>query len=286
MTYGAFREEWVHCTLTPKPTSRDRQRWYNRRMAERGRLYRTEGIVLRRQNLGEADRLLTILSPAYGKIKIIAKGVRRPRSRKAGHLEPFTRVQLLAARGRDLDIVTQVEAIETYPALKADLHLIAEAGFVAEVADRLALPGEAHPGLYRLVVHTLQRLERGEKVAEARRFFEQRALKVAGFRPQLFHCVACGAEIRPEHQFFSHAQGGVLCPNCGGERRDAEPLSLGALKVMRHYQRNTFEAASQAEIQPQTHAEVRRLMEAFFAAVLETRLNTPRFVRETAKRQR
>ena len=78
-------------------------------MISRERVYRTEAVVLRRQDLGEADRLLTVYSLDRGKLKVVAKGVRRPTSRKAGHLEPFTRVKLLLARGRELDIIERGE---------------------------------------------------------------------------------------------------------------------------------------------------------------------------------
>src|SRR3990172_13347205 len=92
-----------------------------RSVPERGRLYRTEAVILRRQDLGETDRLLTLFSPAQGKLRVVAKGVRRPGSRKAGHLEPFSRVDLLLARGRELDVITQAEAVSLYPHLREDL---------------------------------------------------------------------------------------------------------------------------------------------------------------------
>ncbi|MGD8605174.1 MAG: DNA repair protein RecO, partial [Anaerolineales bacterium] len=104
-------------------------------MSGRERVYRTEAVVLRRFNLGEADRLLTLYTLRYGKVKAIAKGVRRPKSRKAGHLEPFTHVQLMLARGRELDIITQAEAMDSYPQLREDLVRIGQASYVIELAD-------------------------------------------------------------------------------------------------------------------------------------------------------
>src|SRR3989304_1681077 len=94
---------------------------YNRRMTSRERLYRTEAVLLRRPELGEADRLLTIYTPAHGKLRVIAKGVRLPKSRKAGHLELFNRVELLVARGRDLDVVTQADTADTFAGGRDDL---------------------------------------------------------------------------------------------------------------------------------------------------------------------
>ena len=84
-------------------------------MRGRERTYRTEAIVLRRKDIGEADRILTLFTPQLGKVRVVAKGIRKPRSRKAGHLELFTRAKLLLATGRDLDIITQAEGLDAYP---------------------------------------------------------------------------------------------------------------------------------------------------------------------------
>lgn len=250
---------------------------YNRRMPSRERVFRTEAVVVRRQELGEADRLLTIYTPGYGKLRVVAKGVRRPRSRKAGHLELFTRVDLLLAKGRDLDIITQAEMSETYPGLRDDLVRLGHAAYVMELLDCFSVAEENRP-LYRLVVDTLARLSEGAAPAAVVRFFELRLLELVGYRPELFHCVGCEREVRPEDQYFSAKEGGVLCPECGSARRGASPVSLGALKVLRHYQRSTFAQASGARVSHAAHAEVERLMEAYLTHLLERRLKTPDFI--------
>ena len=109
------------------------------RVANRARLYRTESIVLRRQDLGEADRIVTVFTPAQGKLRAIAKGVRRPGSKKAGHVEPFTRNSLLVAKGRELDIITQAETLDAYPSLRQDLDRLGQAAYVIELVDRFAV---------------------------------------------------------------------------------------------------------------------------------------------------
>lgn len=249
-------------------------------MPERERLYRAEGIVLSRRDFGEADRLLTVFTREHGKLEQIAKGVRRPSSRKAGHLELFTRVQLLAARGRELDILTQVEAIETYPQLSKDLQLVGQASYILELVKLFTVQGEVNHEIYRLLVETLARLNSGDPPSKATRYFELRLLELAGYRPELFRCGHCQSEIRPEAQFFSYIDGGVLCPKCGREQRGVRPITLAALKVMRHYQRNPFSTASTARVQKQVHQELDHLMEGFFSYLTEHKLNSPRFLRE------
>lgn len=122
------------------------------------RIYDTEGLVLRRTDFSEADRILTIFTPAHGKVRAIAKGVRRTTSRLAGHLELFTRTQLLLATGRDLDIVTQAEARERLDALSRDVARASAAWYATELVDRFLADADPHPRLYALYVATLRRL--------------------------------------------------------------------------------------------------------------------------------
>jgi DNA repair protein RecO (recombination protein O) len=256
---------------------------YNRPMATHSRTYRTEAVVLRRQDLGEADRLLVVFTPQLGKLRIVAKGIRRPRSRKAGHLEPFTRVDLFLARGRELDIVTQAEAIDLYPNLRIDLIRLGHAAYAVELLDRVTADGAENEDLYRLLVHTLERLSLGASPAVVSRYYELRVLDLVGYRPELFRCLDCGTEIRPEDQFFSASLGGVLCPSCGPKVDDARPMSLGTLKVLRHYQRSTFASVSEIRIRPEVQADLERLLEDYLSYILERRLNSPAFVRQVRR---
>jgi DNA repair protein RecO (recombination protein O) len=236
--------------------------------------------------LGEADRLLILYSPNRGKLRTIAKGVRRPRSRKAGHLEPFTRAQLMLASGRELDIITQAEALETFPALRDDLVRLGQAAYVVEVLDRLTVDREDNIALYRLLVNTLGRLESGIDANTVLRYFEVRILELSGYRPEVFHCVSCSNEVKPEDQFFSSAEGGVLCRSCGSTRSGIRTISLGALKVLRHYLRNTFAAASAVSIRPEVHAELEEIMEEYLIFVLERKLNSPVFLKRVRRMAR
>ncbi len=255
-------------------------RWYNRPVAARERVYRTEAVVLRRGDLGEADRLLTVYSPTHGKLRLVAKGVRRPTSRKAGHLEPLTRVELLLAKGRELDIITQAHALQTYPLPAGDLERLGYAFYTVELLDRFSVAeGEAHRP-YRLLIDTLERLSSGVEAAPVIRHFELQLLDLSGFRPELFRCVGCGAEIRPEAQFFSAEPGGVLCPSCGRQGRDAQPVSLAALRMLRHYQRSSYVASAAVRVRPEVMQEIERLLQAYLSHLLERRLNAPAFLHQ------
>lgn len=248
-------------------------------MASTQRSLRMEAVVLRHSNWGEADRLLVLFTREQGKLRAIAKGVRKMRSRKAGHLEPFTRVMLLLARGRDLWIVTQAETIEAYPAIRADLERTGYAAYVVELLDRFGYEEGENQALYRLLVSTLERIAGEEDIFPAVRYYEIRVLDLLGFRPELLNCLNCGAEIKAENQYFSGSLGGVLCPKCGPKDPTARPISMLALKFLRHYQRSSYPEARRARITPATRREMESLMQYYLTYQLERKLNTPDFLR-------
>src|ERR1700758_2879201 len=121
-------------------------------------LYRDEGVVLRTHKLGEADRIVVLMTAAHGKVRAVAKGVRKTKSRLGGRLEPPSRVSLLIYDGRDLDVITQAETLEHYPALRQDLDRLTDALSLAEAVDQVAQEGEPNPALYRMLTGALQTL--------------------------------------------------------------------------------------------------------------------------------
>lgn len=243
------------------------------------RSIRVDGVIIRHSEFAETDRLLTIFTREAGKVRAIAKGVRKARSRKAGHIEPFTRANIQLARGRDLFILTQVESIDGYPALREDLVLLGYASYVIELIDRSTTDVEENRSLYNLLIQTLSRLNRGDNPNLATRYFEIRLLDYIGFRPQLFSCVQCNAKIQAEDQYFSAIQGGVLCPKCGQLLPEARQISMLALKFLRHYQRSSYREASRAGIPESVFNEMENLVQYYIITSLERSLNSPAFLR-------
>ncbi len=245
------------------------------------RSYRVEAIVLKHADWGEADRILTLFTRGRGKLRAIAKGVRKIRSRRAGHLEPFTRVSLQLARGKNMPIVTQAETIDAHLALRDDLIAIGHASYVVELLDRFTYEEGENAALFRLLADTLARLEGADNHARlVLRYYEIRLLDIVGFRPELFHCLACGETIQAQDQYFSAEQGGVLCPKCGRETSGARPISMDALRYLRYFQRSPYTQAKRAKPSPQVHREMESLMQHYLTYVLERGLNTPRFLKQ------
>jgi DNA repair protein RecO (recombination protein O) len=238
-----------------------------------------EAVVLRHSDWGEADRLLWLFTREQGKLRAVAKGVRKLRSRKAGHLEPLTRSGLQLAHGRDLPIITQADTVEAFTPLRENLKLWEYACHVIELIDRFTYEEGENRTLYRLLVDTLGRLAAEPDSELVVHYYEMRLLEQVGYRPQLFHCASCGKDIQPEDQFFSAEQGGVLCPACGREARSSRPVTMDALRFLRHFQRSSFAEAKRAKIPLNVMREIEGLMEYYLTYLLERGLNTMAFIR-------
>jgi DNA repair protein RecO (recombination protein O) len=249
-------------------------------MPSRDRSFRVEAVVLRHSDYGEADRLLVLYTRESGKVRAIAKGARKIRSRKAGHLEPFTRVSLQLAQGRDMPIVTQAETVDAYLPLRENLIKTSYAAYLVEVIDRFFYEEGENRGVYRLLTETLERISTQPDPVLAIRYFEIQLLDQLGFRPELFTCLGCGEPVQPQDQFFSFEQGGVFCPKCGQGRPDVVPVSVETLKYLRHLQRSNYPEAARAQLTPVVRAEMEALLQGYMAYFLERSLNTPTFLRQ------
>jgi len=248
----------------------------------RERLYRTEAIVLKRSDFGEADRLLTLYTPGLGKIRAIAKGARKPTSRKSGHVELFTHSQLLVARGRNLDIITQAETLHAFRPLREDLLRTTYAYYAAELLDRFVEEGIENRPLFDLLLSMLGWLGESGDLALTARFYELRLLGLVGYRPQLFQCVSCRATIEPVNNFFDPGRGGVVCPRCyDGGLRDSiglKAISLNALKVLRFLQTRDYETCSRLRISPGLHRDLETVMQRYITYILERNLKSVAFL--------
>ena len=195
--------------------------------------YRAQGLVLKNSPFAEADLLVTLFTREAGKLRAVARGARRSGSKMVGHFEPLTVVRLALARGRNLDIVTQVEVAQNFALLKGELTALSRGLYVAELVDGFGPESYANPALYDLAVETLAAMTREPHRDLVLRCFELHLLRVSGFMPELFHCVECRKTLVPENHRFSPDAGGTLCPNCGPAGMQVRPLSVRALKVLR-----------------------------------------------------
>ena len=189
-------------------------------------LYRDEGVVLRSLRLGEADRIVTMVTKGHGKVRAVAKGVRRTTSKFGGRLEPLSHVALQCWSGRELDTVTQVEVLDGFRAVREDLVRVAKAFTLLEVVDQLAQERHPNPRLYETLVGALRLLDHADAPLLVAAFC-LKVLALEGSAPIVDRCASCGSVS--ELMAFDLVEGGVLCRSC----RRGGPGSAGALDVVR-----------------------------------------------------
>jgi DNA repair protein RecO (recombination protein O) len=243
------------------------------------KVFQAESIILRQYEFAETDRLLVVLTADHGKLRGIAKGVRKPASRMMGHCELFTRTSMKIARGGELYTISQSEQIEPHLILREDLERGAYAHYVVELLDRFTEYEEPARAIFNLMRDVLAWLATPDIDPHlAVRFFEIRLLGLVGFQPSLFYCAVGQEDIEAQDQYFSVMDGGAVCPD-HIRGRAVLPMSLTALKMLRYMQTREFEAVSKVKVGEALHAELERILQSYVIHLLEMRLKSAEFIR-------
>jgi DNA repair protein RecO (recombination protein O) len=250
------------------------------------RVYSTPAVVLRQRRLGDADKVLTLYTARFGKLDAVAKGLRRTRSRMAGHVEPLTQANVQLARGKSLDVLTQVEAIESFQTIRGDLDRLSRGLYVAELLDKITEPREEHFDLYRLLLDTLRRIDARDDFDTPVRFYEVGLLDTLGYRPELDVCVTCRRPLAAVTNSWSAAMGGVVCPSCCNEELVARPISPNAVKLLRLLVHGRFADVARINVGTGLASELERAMLEYVRWVLERDVRSAEFIDTVRRRAR
>jgi DNA repair protein RecO (recombination protein O) len=244
------------------------------------RLYRCEAIVLGRMDLGEADRILTLYSRQHGKLRVIAKGARRPLSRLGPHLEYFSRARLMLARGRELDVVTGAETEDAHLAIHGDLDAFGHASHMVEILTRLTEDRQENAAIFELLASSLRLLADGVDAFHVTRHYELALLMLLGYKPELYHCIECRTALTPASHQFSAALGGFHCGSCRGREPGSRPVSVDAQKYLRALDRGGLTATVRIAIPVPLREELEGTLGAYLRHVAERDLGSLRVWRE------
>jgi len=259
------------------------------------RSYQTEGVILKQTKLGEFDKIVTIYTPEFGKLKAVAKGACRPKSKLGGNVEPLTHSLMLLAKGRNLDIVTQSQSINGFLALKSDLWRMACGLYILELIDSFTVEGGENRPLFDLLLDILNQLSEPDSNETVLRYFELHLLHHLGYRPQLRRCVNCDSPLKPVVNFFNPSKGGLLCPPCNSkqnplyEQIDAIslklslPLSVEALKVLRLWQSCDYATARRVRVKPELSCELGQVLHEYLRYILQRELKSLTWLKELKK---
>jgi DNA repair protein RecO (recombination protein O) len=234
-------------------------------------LYREQGVVLRTWKLGEADRIVVLMTQGEGKVRAVAKGVRKTKSRFGGRLEPFSHVDLSLYRGRELDIVTQAEVITPFRHLREDYDRVVAGTAMLEAVDQVAQEREAAVRIYLLLVRALRALDGAPRdpsvLLDA---FLLKLMALEGYRPALAECAGCGRGVPLPS--FSVARGGGLCARC--RSGDESVLDAATMPLLAALLGDDLATAATTAPPPASRREAGALVKAFVEYHLERRLRS------------
>ncbi|MFH1639152.1 MAG: DNA repair protein RecO [Chloroflexota bacterium] len=232
------------------------------------RTYQTEAVIIHKIKLGEADRILTLYTSHLGKIRAVAKGVRRPRSKLAGHLELLTHSLVSLARGRNLDTITGSQTINGFLPLKSDLERTSAALYACDLIDQFTAEHAEGYHIFQLLLETLDRLCQETNRELILRYFEMHLLTGAGYRPELMRCLSCSKTLEPVVNAFSVSAGGVLCPGCRSSQF-AHPLPVNVLKVLRLLQSDRYDMVCRLKMDHALSSEISTIIRSYIRYLLE-----------------
>ena len=239
--------------------------------------YKTQGIVLRTYDLGEADKILVLFTRNEGKISAIAKGAKKPRSRSLGGAQMFGHNQYLLYRGRNLDIVTQYEVVSAHVHLRDDLERLAYASYAVELLIETTHERDPSPEIFDLMVWILGNIDSGRNNEAAIAVYELRLMEHLGYRPELSRCASCGEEVTGRCWFDAGA-GGIVCSACSPGMSQARPLSLGAAASLRALQ-DPASRWQALKLSGEVGAEVASALEEYIIYRTEKRLVSLEFLK-------
>lgn len=244
------------------------------------RSYRTEAIVIRRVNLGETDRILTLLTKDRGKLSVIAKGARRIKSSMQGAAELCSYSSFQLALGTNLDVVTQVELKNAFLGLRGSLDRVSRALYALELCSEFLEEKQPQQNLFLLLLSALYVLESATPLDWIIGGFEVQAMAVLGYAPQVQFCAACGKAPAPGPLRFSPQLGGILCFDCSSRHRDSMRVSQEAIVAIRRLAGTQLASLGREDPPPALVTETRRIIQAHIRYRAEKEMKSSKFIEQ------
>ena len=244
----------------------------------RPRLYRVFALVLRQRDLGETDRILTLLTREHGKISAVAKGVRRPRSKLAAGAQLFCTSSLQLAAGANLEVLTQCEVRSAFYGIREDLTRLSYASYFADLVDSFIEERDGAEQVFDLLYAALAQTERGERLELLARVFELRLMNALGYAPEFGACVRCGEDLDQDWVGFSPALGGAICRRCTSTEQGWRRLSAGALRTARICSKASPAMLPRVRLTRPIAAELRAAMRSYIEYQLGRRMRSASFL--------
>ncbi|AZR73145.1 DNA repair protein RecO [Anoxybacter fermentans] len=243
-------------------------------------LYKTEGVVLHQFELGEADKIITYYTRDRGKIRVVAKGVRRTLSSKASSTQLFTYADLLIYRGKSLDKLSQTSIKESFSKLREDLLRMAYGTYILDLVKELTVEEDPNEAMFVLLLKTLHLLMETDDLELITRIFEIRAMTLMGFRPVLDRCLECGGLISEDRLKFHPGSGGLVCSECGAKMSGRTVnISRGTVEIMKRFLISNYTQLMKLKLPEYAQRELEMVMELFVQYHLDHNLKSLDFLK-------
>ena len=253
-------------------------------VSSRPRTYSLEAVVVRASDFGEADRLVTLLTPFSGLVRAVARGARKPKSRLGGNVDLLQHIRVSVTEGRSLHSVSQAQSILSLRGLHASLEKMSTGLYLAEVSERFSVEGGSNPALFHQLVQMLQILESEQVHSLMSRWFDVQVLRLNGFLPAIRECVDCGDQLEPEDHVFSPGRGGLVCPDCRASENDVLlPASMNAIKLLRHMARAQWDSVRPLDCAEDELRQVSRILREHMQFVLDRQVRSSAFMDEVTR---
>jgi len=234
-------------------------------------VYKTQGIILKRKNFREDDRIFTVFTKDFGKLDLMARGTRKIKSKLAGSLEPFFLVNLMFAKGRNFDQITASEIIQSFINIRQSSYSLKVAGYLAEMVNQFTKLGHRDEKIFYFLKKNLEYLNK--KTFKPSHYFIQalssQFISLLGFRPELYICTNCHKKITLEKNYFSYKKGGITCPQCQDNMKEAVPIGNSAIKLMRLFLEKDLDQVSKIKYNKNLHQETKNIINDFLRYHLE-----------------
>lgn len=248
--------------------------------------YACEGVIIRRQNFGEADRLVTFFSDRYGKIRAVAKGARRPAAKMAGTLELFFNVKLRLAEGKNLDIIVESNPVAVWRSIREDLAKMQLASYLGEIVDKTTQENQTHPGVYRLLIESFEYINVAGLSAQAgyvasnvaSDFFRLRIMKELGYEPSVERCAVSHEKLEAGLNYWSSSSGGVVCSDHAKQAERAVQIEDNTVKMMRLMLNRDLRQTAQIEAPEKIKTQTHRIINDFFEYHFDINLKSKKYV--------
>lgn len=254
--------------------------------------YKTEGIVLKGMPLGDRDRIVSLYTQDYGRLRLVARGVRKVSSKISGHLDTFNRVGITLSSGNTMGVITGGEVIESFNGLKNDLKTTARAFYLAELIDDFVVDESPNKLLYSLGIATLraldslsQLLSKAEKIDATEwdlelimRCFEIKLLICSGYSPELRICVVCNKPLIEESNGYSVGLGGIVGAACSLKTKSIRPISVPAIKTLRFLSETKIENLNRLRTSPALMDETQGFLQSFVQNIIERKVSASHLI--------